>query len=128
MIQEQKAALPRAQQEKLYLEITRRMSQVCRQSGVDFLVVFAYPKKFLLENHRSPSEALIQQLHRMQIPTLDLFQPLKDAEAAGEGSLYYVEDFHWNARGHRFVAEILGKWVQNWWQTREAVQLSPVGR
>ncbi len=127
LIREQKAALPRAQQEKLYLEITRRMSQVCRVNGIDFLVVFAYPQKFLLENPHSPSGPLVRALHEMDIATLDLFAPLKDAETAGGPSLYYVKDFHWNTRGHRLVAEILGKWVQNWQQTREAVQLSPVG-
>jgi lysophospholipase L1-like esterase len=107
LINQQKSAENEMGQRELYYRLVERVKETCERAGADFWVVFAYPKKYLQENHQSPSREIASELEKRGIKVLDLFHPLKKEEFSSENSLYYVEDFHWNPRGHQFVASVL---------------------
>jgi len=126
IIEQESTRLNRREQESLYLRIVEEMKQVCDQSGVDFWVFFVYPKKQLLDHTHSPSSALVKQMSDKGIPVVDLFRVLRDKEINNtpEKSLYYIKDFHWNVRGHKYISERLFEWAKSWENNRVAAEKS----
>ncbi len=120
IINNERKELNRQDQEYLYLQIINKMKQVCDRSGVEFWVFFVYPQKQLLDDEHSPSSTLEEQMAKMGINVVDLFPFLRSKELNNptDKSLYYVEDFHWNTRGHKYVAELLSEWIKTWDKNR----------
>ncbi len=114
IVLEQKRSLDKEGQMKLYYRLVERMKNICENDGIDFLVVFAYPEKYLLENQGSPSSEIAKELGRRGINTLDLFNRLREEAFKSNTTLYYIEDFHWNPQGHKFVAVVLKEWIESW--------------
>jgi hypothetical protein len=98
----------------------RRGAELLREHQVRLLLVFI-PSKFRVYGNRcdfpngSPCAAwhlwdLESRFERFcaasDLALLDLTAPMRAAAAAGQ-ILYAPEDSHWNAQGHRFVAELL---------------------
>lgn len=84
----------------------RRIRDACRQRGAGFTVL-PVP-----ENPAQHSvigrEALLQVLDELAIPHLDADAPFAAARAGG-AVLHFPRDGHWNAAGHRVVAELLAE-------------------
>ena len=114
MRQTQIASLDEKGQKKLYYRLIEEMKSICDDADIHFLVVFVYPKEYFLENEGSPSLQVTEELTLRGIDHLDLFERLKSRELNAEKSLYYVEDFHWNTRGHEFVAAVLKEYIDDW--------------
>jgi hypothetical protein len=53
-----------------------------------------------------PGRRIVKLTNELDIPLVNLLQPLR--EAAGEERLYYRDDSHWTAAGHRVGAHELG--------------------
>lgn len=124
IIKSERTQLNRQEQEYLYLQIIEKMKRICDQSGIDFWVFFVYPQKQLLDNELSPSLTLIEQMTEKGVNAVDLFQILRNKEMRSkkDESLYYVKDFHWNARGHKYVSELMIDWVKSWENFRVATK------
>ncbi len=98
---------PPEEQRELFRRIIRGMQQLSGENDIPFIVVFAYLRDQLLENEASPLSGVIDLVREDGVHVIDLFEPLRAAEAATDSSLYYRYDVHWNARGHRVMAELL---------------------
>jgi lysophospholipase L1-like esterase len=114
LIVEQNESLSLQEKHELYLEIVSRMKALCDRSGIALKVVFVYPKKQVMDGPNSPSAEIVAGLAARGIDVVDLYPVLKDEETGSGRSLYYEQDFHWNPRGHEFVASILLDQVQSW--------------
>lgn len=119
LLEEQKRVLTASEQRDLYRRLVQRMKRVCDERAIDFVVVFAYERYELVKDRYSPNVDLRRALQADGIPTIDLFEELREAEMRGGASLYYRKDIHWNAVGHRVVAELLktrlGPWMSSRW-------------
>ena len=73
----------------------------CRQAGVPLVVVH------LPLNRRSAAPLLEREFAELEVPFLDL-TPLLPPDA---DRLYYPRDHHFNAAGHRFVAEAIHRFL-----------------
>jgi hypothetical protein len=104
-INEQIHALDADERDELYRRIVLRMRDRVEDYGAEFLVVFGHePGVLQMDPWHAGVEAMLDEAG---VATLDLFDPLREWEESDEESLYYVNNFHWNVRGHRFVAELL---------------------
>ncbi len=79
---------------RLLIELRREIS--ARQSGGKLLVVFT--------EDMTRSQEMAEYLKGFDISCLDLEKHVN----GGDRSLYLPDDFHWNAEGHKRVADILG--------------------
>ena len=114
LLNEQIRALTRAEQVELYRRLVSRMRRLCDDRGVGFLVVFGYARSELQPDRDSPNTDVLRALAADGVPTIDLYDALRDAELSPGPSLYYRENIHWNARGHRFVADALRPTLESW--------------
>ena len=101
--------------------------QVCRENGCK-LVLFFIPMKFRVYGDycsyppHSPcaewqpwdlADRFVDFCRESGLECVDLTVPMRNAAAAGK-VLYAPEDSHWNAAGHRFVAELVrAAWVRH---------------
>lgn len=100
------AAVPPDQQMELYRRIVLRLHDICRSRGLPLLVVFVHQRNDVTERSASPYTAIAAGFEAEGIRTLDLFEPLRQQEAAGP-TPFYQTDPHWNVVGHQKVAEWL---------------------
>ncbi|MCI0586649.1 MAG: SGNH/GDSL hydrolase family protein [Planctomycetes bacterium] len=89
----------------LFAGLVRRMAEVCAGRATRFLVLLAHPQWRLAGPLPDEQERAIGALAESRIPTL----PTQEAFSAGvrEGESLYLEDGHWNARGHQLAADVV---------------------
>jgi hypothetical protein len=108
---------PAAHVARFYL---RAINAACRERGADFFVVYVpfRPEVGDIENGVSvippapppcaEREALFRCTADLGIPTLDLVAQFLSAKTKDHvGRLSFVNDFHWNATGHRVAADAI---------------------
>lgn len=91
---------------EVFRRIVRLMQRVCDEHRVRFQVVFVNAR-YDFRTAVSPMAAEVDSVRADGTDVVDLFQPLRSAEAAAHGSLYFEKDIHWNLQGHRLVADLL---------------------
>jgi len=114
---------------KLMGDIIGETNNFCNNNGIRLLIVAApsivqvhedryWSKIMKTYNIRAddydlniPAITLKQICEKQGIALCDLTPRLKNAAARGK-SLYYAEDLHWNAEGHRVVAESLSTFIK----------------
>lgn len=111
LLDEQRHLLSPEERVRLYLELISRMRTVSEGRGAAFAVVLGYERSEVIKGS-SPNRGLAERLAERSVPVVDLFTGLLEAETASDSSLYYRTDIHWNARGHRVVADLLRPSVQ----------------
>jgi lysophospholipase L1-like esterase len=112
--EEQRQSFPPSARNEMYLRLIQRMKEILDERGIDFLTVLAYERHELKQGDQSPMTEVRQALEANGIQTLDLYTDLRAAEFRADSSLYYRENIHWNARGHKTVAEILLRQLETW--------------
>ncbi len=104
-----------------YRRLVVRMKQRSSRFGADFSVVFAYQKREVQTRDDSAyrmNREVARALAAEGIAATDLYEELRQAEFGRDGSLYYGEDIHWNAAGHKVVADLLEPRIEQWKQSR----------
>jgi lysophospholipase L1-like esterase len=92
----------------LFEALVRKMADECRQHGVHFLAVAAWPRAWLEAEPPKPNRRMRDVLDRLGLDVVDLREPFAARGRAGE-VVFDADEVHWSARGHEVVAAEIEK-------------------
>lgn len=101
-------ALATCDTQPLLLAIYREIDALAKRHGRGALIVIAYPPERSTVDPLPAETALRDALVANGLDVLDTHAPFRAAIEAGR-SLHLVDDGHWNAEGHAFVAELIAR-------------------
>lgn len=90
----------------------RRMQSACHERCALVVVYIADPAELGEPAGPSPMAREVERVtERLDVGFIDLLPVFRDASRPGGPPLYFPEDQHWTAQGHRVAASGLADWV-----------------
>jgi hypothetical protein len=88
---------------KLSEDLLVLLRDYCEKHGIRLLIV-GIPTLSQVAAVEEPVTTLAEIGCRIDVPTVDLLEPLEEAARAGSDDLYFPKDQHWTAEGHDVAA------------------------
>ncbi len=99
------AAWKEADTVPLLVAIGARMQSRCQEAGVPFLVLFGHHPHRVSEGPWENERRALEGFRELGIPTIDSLPAIRAASEAGQE--LFLPNIHWNAAGHRLIADLL---------------------